>query len=231
MLSIFTVLWPSKDYDEEYVLKLRRGVARNLTLDHRFYCLTPMVKRNHCLHSARIHDAENMIQWEPLKHYWPGWWSKVEAFDPRFKNCERIILMDLDMVVTGSLDEMFSYDGDVCVTKDFGWEKNPKLNWPSQTLMSFKSGAMRKVWDAFMENPKKWMEEGDRNRAPYFGDAVLWKAFDGEPDYYQDLYPGQAVSNRIHCSSGLPKNARLVSFHGKPKMRNISINWVSRNWI
>lgn len=218
MLNVICVLKSGGVYDRDYVHRLKSAVARNLDISHRFICLVDGIRETEF-------DAERGIQWEPLLHNWPGWWSKVEMWRPDLERYGRFLYLDLDMVVTGSLNSIATYHGDAAVTYDFGYDV------PSQTAMNFVPGACREIWDTFSKNPSYWMEEGDKMTPPFWGDQILTtKAYSGEFDKYQDLVPGQIVSYKIHCGSSLPKNARLVSFHGDPKPRFASIDWVNKNW-
>lgn len=77
---------------EEYVDRLREGVARNLSGDFRFRILT---------------DGRG-----------DGWWSKIDLFEPgRFKG--RCLYFDLDTLIVGSLDHLAAYRGDFAMLTDF----------------------------------------------------------------------------------------------------------------
>ena len=57
---------------------------------------------------------ENILL-KPLKHKWQGWWSKVHIFDPSVYPAENasdwVFYIDLDMIITGSLDDLASLIG------------------------------------------------------------------------------------------------------------------------
>jgi hypothetical protein len=78
-------------YDVTWVQKLQRAVARNITVPHRFVCLT----------DVSILGVETI----PLRHNWPGWWSKVELFRPGLFHGP-VLYFDLDVMITGNLDPM-----------------------------------------------------------------------------------------------------------------------------
>ena len=85
-LTIACVLRSGGDFDAEYVERLRDGVAANLSLPHRFVCLS---------------DIEVPCERVALRHGWPGWWSKLELFE-QLKG--RVLYFDLDTVIAGSLN-------------------------------------------------------------------------------------------------------------------------------
>ena len=77
-------------YDASWVEKLQRGVQRNLTLPHRFVCLS---------------DCDvpcERIELLPGDH---GFWSKLQLFRPGILSGPTLFL-DLDTVVCGDLDEV-----------------------------------------------------------------------------------------------------------------------------
>ena len=79
-------------YDASWVEKLQRGVQRNLTLPHRFVCLS---------------DCDvpcERIELLPGDH---GFWSKLQLFRPGILSGPTLFL-DLDTVVCGDLDEVIS---------------------------------------------------------------------------------------------------------------------------
>ena len=67
MITILCVLKSGGVYDIEWVRKLRDGVSRNLSQEHRFVCLS---------------DVPVPCRRIPIEHHWPGWWSKIEMFKP-----------------------------------------------------------------------------------------------------------------------------------------------------
>lgn len=78
-------------YDETWVEKLRRGVARHLHVPHRFVCLS----------DAPVGDIETI----PLVHGWDGWWSKVELFRPGALSGP-VLYLDLDVLVADDITAM-----------------------------------------------------------------------------------------------------------------------------
>lgn len=91
-LTIACVLRSGGVYDAEWVAKLQRGVARHMTLPHRFVCLS---------------DVDVPCERIPLVTDWPGWWSKIELFRKGLFDGP-VLYTDLDSVITGPLDGMFA---------------------------------------------------------------------------------------------------------------------------
>lgn len=218
MLTVLCVYRPSAAYSDEYVWNLKEAVARNLSFEHRFVCLCD--------------EPVEGVECELLVSDWPGWWAKAEMFRPDLEKYGRLLYIDLDTVIAGSLDDIASYSGIAAVTKDFYY------GGPSQSLLSYEVGAFRHVWREFCRDPQLWMTDGDKMVAPHFGDQVLLTKI-AHPfvfDYWQDILPGQLVSYRKHCRKTkvldlLPNDARVISFHGNPKPRDFKAgHWVRRLW-
>lgn len=230
MLTIMTVFKSGGDYTKEYVARLRRGVAQHLEAEHRFVCLTDTVEKSKTIDGVKCNDAseydeETGVEWIALENDYPGWWSKVEAFSPRLEKYGRILFLDLSCIPVGDLADIAAYDGPACITSDWYY------GGPSQSVVNYAPGEMRAVWDLFMSDPEKWMAEGDKRIAPNFGDQILVNEVFGDGlDRWQDEFPGHVVSFREHCQDGVPRGARLVKFHGYPRIHECEEPWVGAAW-
>ena len=91
-------------YGADYVNKLYWGVKKHLSLPHTFSCFTE---------DPSGLDEEILVK--PLQHKWSGWWSKVHIFDPSVYPEENasdwVFYIDLDMIITGSLDDLVQLIG------------------------------------------------------------------------------------------------------------------------
>lgn len=92
-LTVVCVLWIGQFEDRRYspawVTRLRDQVAQWLPEPHRFVCLS----------NVDVPGVETI----PLRTTWPGWWAKLEIFDPRNYLGDRVLYLDLDVFVTGDL--------------------------------------------------------------------------------------------------------------------------------
>jgi Protein of unknown function DUF115/Methyltransferase domain len=193
----------------EYVNILFDSVRRNLPEGYqgRFICFTD--------DPAGLHVG---IETKPLPAPLPGWWSKVALFrDGLFPEGERVVFLDLDTLITGRLDDIFSYDGDFAILTDFlrpyGWQSS---------VMAWRVGApkLADVWPAYeragyptneRDNDQGWLET-------HVSDADSW----------QQLFPDQLVS--IKQIRGIPEKATVVIFHGPPRPHEVTTGWVPEVW-
>lgn len=141
---------------------------------------------------------------------WSGWWSKIALFEPgRFSG--RVLYIDLDSVIVGSLNKLAETKGTIDL---FDW------GWLSRTLCT---SVM--VWDA-----------GEHDEIfTRFTDEVP-QQFRGDQDYITHLGGWPTLPAHI-CRSyryvsvkAPPPFASIVQFHGKPKPHQIETGWVPRAW-
>lgn len=85
----------SKRYNEQWVNKLYRGFARNLTIPFRFVCFTDRER-------VFTHDEIDQI---PLKARTPDYGSMIEPFALGWPT----ILVGLDTVILGNIDHLARY--------------------------------------------------------------------------------------------------------------------------
>jgi hypothetical protein len=87
----------------QYTTSLHKMVQRHLTLPHEFIVFTDDTQ----------HYPEPIVK-RPLPHPGlTGWFNKIALFKPGvFEAGDRIVYLDLDTLICGSLDEIASYDGE-----------------------------------------------------------------------------------------------------------------------
>ncbi len=162
MITVATVLWqgdfkPSKyvhpGYDPEWVQKVCNMVARNLSLEYEFVCLSNI--------DFEL-EGGSVI---PLRYNFPGWWSKLELFrnDLPIKG-DRILYLDLDIVITSDLTSLLEYawDAEIMICSPFGtdrgnWKKEKKVFGYNSSVMVFKNPITFQIWKKFIQRPKYWM--------------------------------------------------------------------------
>lgn len=91
MLIVLTVLRSSHEYTPEKVRIVQGMVKRNLTIPHRFICLSDVF----------IPDVETI----PLKHNWPGWYAKMEIYRKDLPEGPKLYL-DLDTAIVSNMDSV-----------------------------------------------------------------------------------------------------------------------------
>lgn len=212
MFTVLTFFWRDADrirdysFNHDHVRILKSMVERNLSIPHRFVCVTDDV----------IDGVECVpLCWEKhvpgtcfirLQMRKPGWAKSIGA--------TRCLSLDLDMVVVDKLDPLVNRQED-CV-----WWRNPNFPKPYrahyQTSMQlFDAGSRPELWTHFdpKETPKwvNWRFGGAEQA--WVSEALRWD--EATWDHRDGVYgAGRLGDWNSEASVELPSNARIVSFPG-----------------
>lgn len=204
-INVVCLKWGTK-YGPEYVNRLFKAVQKNLSVPFDFYCFTD--------NGANLHSD---IIIKPLKYSnIQTWWNKLYLFSDEIGIEGRIFFLDLDTLVTGSLDEMVQVKEEFVVLRDFftglakGLEENHHVG---SAVMIWTAGKHTHIWTSFIKDPESAIKE----LHPH-GDQKWIQKMQPERAYWQDLLPNQITSFKVHCRNGLPPNTRIVCYHGKPSI-------------
>jgi hypothetical protein len=141
MANIICMKWGTK-YGPEYVNRLANMVRRNMTIPYRFVCMTD---------SAVGLDAG--IDARPLPDFDdPGGpergWRKISTFrNPLFDLKGPTIFLDIDIVIVGNIDCLFSHPGEFIIIKDWARPWRPTGN---SSVYRFEAGAHPELLTKFM---------------------------------------------------------------------------------
>ena len=176
MATLVTVLKGGGRYDGVWVERLARGARRHAPAFDRILCLTDL--------DLAIAGVETV----PLRHGWPAWWAKMEAFRPGLVT-GTAVLCDLDTVLTG--------DADALATPGTAVMEDHFLKGRASTaLLRWEGDALAFVHQAFTAGPQRWMRPGSCGDVPnaVHGDQVvvdhLMRREGALPPFLQDLHPG-----------------------------------------
>lgn len=118
----------------EYVEKLQHMVQRWVHRPFRFVCFTDR--------PWLLPDGMDRVV-IPSPGKLKGWWSKVELFNPAHELTGRVLYLDLDTLIVGSLDDIFDFPATFALAPHAG-TFNGKDGL--QVVKRFNSSVM--VWDA-----------------------------------------------------------------------------------
>ena len=192
-------------YGSEYVNRLAAGVAKHITLPHRFLCLTDNRIGLDC-------DAA------PIATGLPGWWSKLILFRPHPSLAgHRVVFMDLDTVLVGDCNFLLEYDGPFAILQDFYRAKGY-----GSAIMSIAPKFGAAIWYNFKPTIMQ----------QYHGDQDWIQVQVDKADRWQVMHPNKIVSYKVHCMHReLPADARLVCFHGEPRPHEVMDPWMQQHWL
>lgn len=146
-----------------------------------------------------------------LKTDWPGWWAKMEMFGPSLSG--DVFMLDLDTVVI----KPPSIPAETTVLRDFYF---PGLI--GSGLMFVKQADRERVWREFNKDPEGIM--ASCQRWPNWGDQGFLMRHLSDAKRWQDC--AKVYSYKAHCKAGLPADAEVVCFHGKPRPWEVKAKWI-----
>lgn len=203
------VYWGTK-YDTNYVIRLKRMVERNLSVPHRFVCLSDV-------HIGGVDCIPIFAK------KWSGWWQKVSLFMPGlFPSGARILYFDLDVVITGDIDVLARQWASQPIIMIYNFGPNRSHAAHNSSVMMWTSGDPRlnAIYDFFSEDVMKKLH-GDQ--------CWIWRVL------REDIanWPGNLIkSYKYDCRVGqISGQTRVVVFHGDPKPHQVGDEFVRRNWL
>jgi hypothetical protein len=199
-------------YDAVYVNRLYGMVARNLERAFRFVCFTDDPS-----------DIRPEVECAPIPHInlpktRKGSWRKLALFAPALHDLSGAALfLDLDVVITDRLDCFFEFPGDLCIVENWAQQG---MGIGNSSVLRFRIGTLADVYERFNENPDA-IADTYSNEQAYLSLT--------EKSVSLRFWPVAWVrSFKMHCvpfpwirpfvRPRVPAGARIVAFHGYPKM-------------
>jgi hypothetical protein len=208
MLTVACVWRSGPEYLLTHVIALATGIQERLTMPHRFFCLTD------CGAVAGQVLIRCGIEPVPLKHGWPGWWSKIELFRPGLFNGP-VFYADLDTLIVGSLDDLV-LGHRFTLLRNF-WADRQGEDRVGSGVMAWDAD-LRIIYERFCQAPERTMQEFVTTER--WGDQAFIKLHSPfEPDRWQDKHPGRIVSYKrdVRPAGRIPDGASVIAFHGEPR--------------
>lgn len=210
MLKICTVYYGDK-YSPDYVGKLFDSIRRNSSIRFQSICISdnPNVK-------ADIVLPYNYNS--PVKRHW----HKLKFFSPYFayqRPGDDIIVMDIDQVITGNVDDLIGYpvkDGEL-ITYGVWWnsEELVEAGLALETnggFYKFKSGSLEYVWNDYIASPEFWHHK-------WFNDEVVHYRYYGEQNYVNWKVFWEAGDKVIKTPEKW-----IGKYHGDDFIENVKLN-------
>ena len=223
-VTVLTFFW-GKAYAPEYVDRLCAAVRRHMTVPYRFVCVTDKpTKFEQPLVQVPLRDphlTETKGCFCRLRTFDPSWQSWLGA-----KAGERILVLDLDLVITGSIGPLLTRREPFVILQgvnNHGMAFNGSVwmmtaGFRSDVWTDFSLESARKVRYASFPDDQSWMEA---KLAPAAG-AYL-PSRDGVYAFSKPGWPK---------GEGLPTNARIVAFPGARDPNDFThLLWVQEHWI
>lgn len=232
MRSIVCWLWSdgNRGYRPEHVNVLHRMVRRHLPDPFRFICITddlgtfdegievmPTPAAALALSKLRTPEAPNF----------PSCYRRLWMFSDEAKCLgDRVLLLDIDLLVIGDLSKLFEPKGDFV-----GWK--PTASWGHNKnrigggIYLMTPGTQTNVWTDFngAESIKEARDAGYRGSDQAWMSYKLWGC---------ELFPQSAgICSIRDLRNGMmrpPRGATLIQHNGTTKPWTSRIDWVRRAW-
>lgn len=217
-------------YGREYVERLRNMIARNLTVDYEFVCLTD---------DKHPIDGVRSI-YQPAEPYAKLWWHKVHMFDPDLDIAGTVIYFDLDVVISGNINKLI----DCPVThiygiRDFNRKFYSSWNSLNSSVMCWYHGAHGEIYNTFISNPtaamklhgdQDWIWKVAKDKIKFWPDTWI-QSYKWEIRSRDELAVRNGALGFKSISPVTPlKDCCVAVFHGNPKPQDIQDPFVVNNW-
>lgn len=206
MINVFCLFTGNK-YSIDYVKKLKEGVSKNLSLPHKFICLTD--KQNH-------YKAEG-VEFIHAPVDKADSWCKLSLFTTLLADKYKgtALYLDLDVVITGSIDVLI---------KNANLDKlNIIGDWwregYNSSVMIWELGKFHKIYNNFKPSDLRRLN-GDQdliNEVVHISEAKLFGKVQVQSYKANEL------------QKDFNKQTKIVVFHGKPKPHECG-GWVQKYW-
>lgn len=199
-------------FPPHYVFRLKNMVERHLSYPFSFFVITDRPDSTY----RYIGSGVNPI---PMTRSLPGWYSKINLFDPDLARPHvRCLYFDLDVVITDSIDALVECPEPFIMIREFNAKPEAAHN---SSVMSWMAGYPKDVFTQFQDD---WVERS-------WGDQeCIWTIMGN--DRIWDWPDPWCRSYKWHCQGGRrPEGMKVCVFHGDPKQDAVSDRWVKEAWV
>jgi len=151
------------------------------------------------------------------------WWQKVGLFSPDlFGLSQRILYLDLDLVVIGSLDQIANVAEPFCMIENYGPNKGHAAH-NSSCMVWTPTEQTHRIFNAFTSDVTKQLH-GDQ--------CWIWRVMLGQitdfPRHYCISYKYEKAQEKWRHRTN---ETSCVVFHGTPKPHQVKDEYIRKNWI
>ncbi len=209
-LAVITWLWGNR-FSPADVEKLYEGFKRHYKLPFRFFCV------NDKAHNFKAPVVSVPMPPKFCDMYALRCYRRLSLFNPEYglKFGERILQLDLDIAIVGDITQMFNVKDDFKIWEcpSRGKHHGRSATVKNPTVMFFNPSFTQEFYNAFLLKSHTMIAKAKRKYhgsdqgliSHYFRACPTWTAADGIYSYRDN----DAVKKMT-----LPKNAKIISFHG-----------------
>lgn len=214
-------------YGPEYVNRLYRGLLRHTRFDLRFFCMTddpagidPRVERLPLPREPFAERMERALLTAPKR----GRLKKISLFRPDLipDLSGPLLVFDLDVAIVGPIDDLWHHaPGKICMRREWrSSSRAPSLGHGSVERIDPRAHSY--LYEFMARDPEAAVAFGGGSEQTYTS-ASAARAGDFAPfpddwivSFKYDCRPTRPLN--LFLPPRLPSDARVVCFHGRPKM-------------
>lgn len=215
-MKIACVLKSGGIYTQDHVMLLKNQIEKYCSVPISFVCFSDK-------------PLTNGINWVPLRHNLPTWWSKLELFDNTGPmGQEDLLYFDLDVAIYGDIAPILKSNSPMIL--DDWYFPNRERN---STVMRIPARSKAQVWKEWVKNPRGWQRRYSRKGDQAFiGDNFRAGIFQRVyPRFFCSYKKNVAVKGQLgyhrkqsRGNGKLPKGTVVLCFHGQPKPWDLNLD-------
>jgi len=207
-VNVICIKWGDR-YGAHYVNKLHAMVKNNLTLQHRFVCLTEDgAGLNEGVEIMAIPD----IYIRPERRNSP--WRKISMCASEIGDLKgKTLFLDLDLIIIDNIDCFFDYNEKFSIIEN--WTQLGK-GIGNSSVYCFEIGKHADVLDNFSKHADEIYEKHGNSQtylSKQIGDIVFW------PEQWCRSFKFHSIPKgigRFFRAPSVPDKCRILVFHGNP---------------
>ena len=217
--TVVCLKWGSSVYSVDWINRLYRGVYRHLSPPFRFVAFTDEIKGLEPGIESR--NIEQLTFAPSLS----GIWWKLAIMHPNANLNGTCLFLDLDTVITGNLDDFFTFPGRFCIIRN--WIERRKQIFRhrpfigNSSVFRFVADQEEHVVTSFIKNPtrannrKLFRTEQAFMTAAVGLNNITWWPEKWVRSYKRHCLPPFPLNRFLPPT--IPQDTRVLAFHGNPK--------------
>ncbi len=214
--TVICLKWGER-YGPEYVNRLYSMVRRNTSRELRFVCITDDTTGLRSEVETRPMPPFDLPETFRFKGFRRMFLFQESLYDLKGK----VLHLDLDLILTGSIDDFFDYKPDEPYIVAENWTQ-PGAGIGNMSVFRYEIGALTKIWDRFSADPLGMLEKYVNSQtfcSRTLGEFAMYP-IEWCMGFKQSLIPKWPL-NFFVVPKPPAKQVKAVAFTGKPDLEDV----------